>query len=78
MKRIVYPIVVFLILIVGVQSIGATNIVCTNEILADFTENIVQENVTIDFIMPGGACPSHFDTTPSDISKILSATFPFL
>jgi len=50
-----------------------TTIICTNSILADFASNLVKENVTIEYIMPAGACPTHFDTTPSDISKILSA-----
>ncbi len=48
-------------------------IVCTNAILADFTSNLVIENVTIEFIMPAGACPAHFDTSPSDVSKIVNA-----
>ena len=50
-----------------------TTIICTNSILADFASNLIRENVTIEYIMPAGACPTHFDTTPSDISKILSA-----
>lgn len=48
-------------------------IVCTNSALADFTSNILTENVTIEYIMPAGACPSHFDTSPSDVSKIVNA-----
>ncbi len=48
-------------------------IVCTNSILADFTENLAPNNTTIDYIMPAGACPAHFDTTPSDIDKIINA-----
>ncbi|MCX6667965.1 MAG: metal ABC transporter substrate-binding protein [Euryarchaeota archaeon] len=50
-----------------------TTIICTNSILADFASNLVTENVTIEYIMPAGACPTHFDTTPSDVSKIVSA-----
>ena len=50
-----------------------TTIICTNSILADFASNLVIENVTIEYIMPAGACPTHFDTTPSDVSKIVSA-----
>jgi ABC-type Zn uptake system ZnuABC Zn-binding protein ZnuA len=49
------------------------NIVCTNTVLADFTSNIIKENVTINYIMPGGACPAHFDTSPEDIQKIVNA-----
>lgn len=48
-------------------------IICTNSALADFTSNILTENVTIDYIMPAGSCPSHFDTRPSDILKIMNA-----
>lgn len=48
-------------------------IICTNSALADFTSNIITENSTIDYIMPAGACPAHFDTTPSDIDKIVNA-----
>jgi len=49
------------------------NIVCSNTVLADFTSNIISENVTISYIMPGGACPAHFDTTPSDIQTCVNA-----
>jgi len=50
-----------------------TTIICTNSILADFTKNILKDNVKIDYIMPASACPIHFDTSPSDVSKISSA-----
>ncbi|MFO8077869.1 MAG: metal ABC transporter substrate-binding protein [Thermoplasmatota archaeon] len=49
------------------------NIVCTNSVLADFTSNIITENASIEYIMPAGACPAHFDTSPSDVSKIVNA-----
>jgi zinc transport system substrate-binding protein len=48
-------------------------IVCTNSTLADFTSNIILDNVSIDYIMPAGVCPAHFDTSPSDVSKIVNA-----
>jgi ABC-type Zn uptake system ZnuABC Zn-binding protein ZnuA len=48
-------------------------IVCTNSALADFTSNLLKKNVSIQYIMPAGACPSHFDTSPSDVSKIVNA-----
>ena len=48
-------------------------IICTNSILADFTSNILADNVTIEYIMPAGVCPTHFDTCPSDVSLIASA-----
>jgi len=50
-----------------------TNIICTNSVLADFTKNLITTNVTIEYIMPAGACPAHFDICPSDVSKIASA-----
>jgi ABC-type Zn uptake system ZnuABC Zn-binding protein ZnuA len=49
------------------------NIVCTNSVLADFASNIITENVTITHIMPGGACPAHFDLNPSQVSDIIEA-----
>ena len=49
------------------------NIVCTNSILADFTKNIIKNNSTIEYIMPANACPTHFDTNPSDIITIAKA-----
>ena len=49
------------------------NIVCTNSFLADFTSNLITENVSIEYIMPSGVCPAFYDTTPSDVSKIVSA-----
>lgn len=56
-----------------VDAKDSINILCTNETLADFTKNIITENVTVSHIMPGGACPAHFDTTPSDIEKCIYA-----
>jgi zinc transport system substrate-binding protein len=58
------------------QSIAAEEniqIVCTNSALADFTSNIMLKNASIEYIMPAGVCPSHFDTSPSDVSKIVNA-----
>jgi len=48
-------------------------IVCSNSIIADFTKNLIKDNVTIDYIMPSGVCPAFYDTTPSDVSKIVNA-----
>jgi len=48
-------------------------IVCTNSILADFTSNIIKENVSIEYIMPSGVCPAYYDTKPSDVDKITDA-----
>jgi len=52
---------------------NTTNIVCTNAILADFTSNLIKENVSIEYIMPSGVCPAYYDTTPSDVDKIVDA-----
>ena len=48
-------------------------IVCSNSILAGFTSNLVKENVSIEYVMPPGVCPAFYDTTPSDVSKIITA-----
>jgi len=48
-------------------------IICTNSALADFADNIAPKNAIIDYIMPAGSCPAHFDTIPSDIDKIVNA-----
>jgi len=52
---------------------ATVNIVCTNSLLADFTSNLIKENVTVDYIMPPGVCPAYYDTTPSDVNKIVNA-----
>ena len=49
------------------------NILCSNSVLADFTSNLIKENVSIEYIMPAGVCPAFYDTTPSDINKIVNA-----
>jgi ABC-type Zn uptake system ZnuABC Zn-binding protein ZnuA len=48
-------------------------IICSNSILADFTSNLIKENVSIEYIMPSGVCPAFYDTTPSDVNKIITA-----
>lgn len=52
-------------------------IICTNSALADFVAGVVSEgideSITIEYIMPAGVCPSHFDTSPSDVVTIASA-----
>ncbi|UCF49549.1 MAG: zinc ABC transporter substrate-binding protein [Thermoplasmatales archaeon] len=49
------------------------NILCTNTVLADFVSNLLTENVTVEYIMPPGICPAFYDTTPSDVNKIVTA-----
>ena len=76
-KQIIYFIGILILFLFSTISIPAEeatiNICCTNSILADFTKNLLIENVNIEYIMPAGACPSHFDTNPSDVSIITSA-----
>lgn len=52
-------------------------VICTNSVLADFATNVfgdeLDDAVEIEFIMPAGVCPSHFDTSPSDVVTIASA-----
>ena len=52
-------------------------IVCTNSVLADFVTGVVDEGIdeeiSVEYIMPAGVCPSHFDTSPSDVVTIASA-----
>jgi zinc transport system substrate-binding protein len=50
-----------------------TQVVCTNSILADFTGELLGTEADVSYIMPAGACPSHFDTRPSDVDLIASA-----
>lgn len=49
------------------------NVVCTNSVLADFTYQLLKERASVEYIMPAGACPSHFDTRPSDVTRIEDA-----
>jgi ABC-type Zn uptake system ZnuABC Zn-binding protein ZnuA len=57
----------------GVGDEDSINIICTNTVLADFVSNLMTENVTIEYIMPPGICPAFYDTTPSDVNKIVTA-----
>jgi ABC-type Zn uptake system ZnuABC Zn-binding protein ZnuA len=52
-------------------------VVCTNSALADFATHVFgdefADSVSVEYIMPAGVCPSHFDTSPSDVVTIASA-----
>jgi len=76
-KLIILPILMLLILsnfiTISHAEENTINIVCTNSLLADFTSNLIKENVSIDYIMPPGVCPAYYDTTPSDVNKIIKA-----
>jgi ABC-type Zn uptake system ZnuABC Zn-binding protein ZnuA len=62
---------------VAVAEEEVINVVCTNSALADFAANLFGEqlasSVSVEYIMPAGVCPSHFDTSPSDVVTIASA-----
>jgi ABC-type Zn uptake system ZnuABC Zn-binding protein ZnuA len=48
-------------------------IVCADTILADFTENVVGDIATVEYLRPAGICPSHYDARPSDASEVAGA-----
>lgn len=48
-------------------------IVCANSILADFTTNIVGDLARVEYLMPAGVCPSHYDARPSDATTVAGA-----
>ena len=48
-------------------------IVCADTILADFTENIVGDFATIEYLRPAGICPAHYDARPSDANEVAQA-----
>ena len=68
-----WAILLNLLIPIGYAEEEQIQIICTNSILADFTSNILTDNCTIEYIMPAGVCPAHFDTVPSDVLKIVNA-----
>lgn len=76
-KTLFFSALSILIVIVASTNVNAdeekTNIVCTTSILADFTSNLITENVSVEYIMPSGVCPAFYDTTPSDVNTIVTA-----
>ncbi len=52
-------------------------VICTNSVLADFATHVfgdeLEDSIEVEYIMPAGVCPSHFDTSPSDVVTIASA-----
>ena len=79
MKRKYLLTVIASIMLFSVFTINASaeedtiNVICTNSVLADFVSNLLTENATIEYIMPAGVCPAYYDTTPSDVNKIVTA-----
>ena len=67
--RVKVPLVLvtMLVLLVAIPGSSAVSvgedikIVCANTVLADFTENLVGDLATIEYIMPAGVCPAHSD-----------------
>ena len=52
---------------------GSIRIVCANSILADFARNVAGDLGTVEYVMPAGVCPAHYDSRPSDIGLVASA-----
>ena len=69
--RVSLVMVTMLALVVAVPGSSAVSvgedikIVCANAVLADLTENIVGDLATVEYIMPAGVCPAHFDARPA-------------
>ncbi|NOQ54707.1 MAG: zinc ABC transporter solute-binding protein [Thermoplasmata archaeon] len=49
------------------------SIVCSNSLLADFTSNVVGDLARVEYLMPSGVCPSHYDSRPSDAVMVAGA-----
>ncbi len=80
MKKIKNKVIILFLIFIVIFTVCSLNveaddidIVCTNSVLADFTSNILKENVTIEYLMPAGVCPAFYDCPPSDVSKVVSA-----
>ena len=81
--RTLGPIVVLVLLLASaltVPTMGVTTggdddlkIVCANSILADFTANVVGDLAQVEYLMPAGVCPSHYDSRPSDATMVAGA-----
>ena len=80
--RTLGPIVVLMLLMVSalaVPTMGVSHgedglqIVCANSILADFTSNVVGDLARVEYMMPAGVCPSHYDSRPSDATMVADA-----
>jgi ABC-type Zn uptake system ZnuABC Zn-binding protein ZnuA len=81
--RTLGPLFVLLVLLataVAVPTLGVASedgdklrIVAANSILADFTANVVDDMARVDYLMPAGVCPSHYDSRPSDAAMVAEA-----
>ena len=61
--------------VMGMSSDGEEElrIVCANSILADFSANVVGDMARVEYLMPAGVCPSHYDSRPSDATMVAGA-----
>lgn len=81
MRKILITIIVLTIVFLFIYPIAAAtqtnkehpSVVCTTTILANFTEQIVQDLVTVTTIAPPGMCPAHFDIKPSQLKAVNEA-----
>ena len=81
--RTLGPIVVLALLLVSAFAVPAMGdaaggdddlkIVCANSILADFAANVVGDLAQVEYLMPSGVCPSHYDSRPSDATMVAGA-----
>lgn len=66
-----------MVMIADAEEVEKIGVVCTNSALADFVINVFgdeyADQTEVTFIMPGGACPAHFDARPSDAVLIAEA-----
>jgi len=81
--RTLGPMVVLVLLLASafaVPAMGAAaggdddlKIICANSLLADFTRNVVGDLAQVEYLMPSGVCPSHYDARPSDATMVAGA-----
>lgn len=57
----------------AVQMEEEVRVVCANSILADFASNVIGDHGRVEYLMPAGVCPSHYDARPSDADMVEEA-----
>jgi ABC-type Zn uptake system ZnuABC Zn-binding protein ZnuA len=58
---------------VSAEATDDIKIVSANSTFADFASNVVGDAGIVEYIMPAGVCPSHFDSRPSDVGMVAEA-----